>query len=109
MINCPDCKSNELYVINSRLTLSGGYIKRRLKCGCCDARFTSHEIREADLTDTNAEHFSTVLDKIRSQARVPKPFRGMVKPKPEKVFVSRSWLQRLSPCCFGSGKDTVNY
>ena len=109
MIGCPECKESRLFVIDTKLATNGKHTRRRLQCGNCDGRFTSHEIRESDLTDTNSVHFSNILNKIRSEARIPKPFRGILKPKPEKVFVSRSWLQRLSPCCFGSGKDTVNY
>jgi len=108
MINCPDCKSNELVVINSRLTLSGGYIKRRLKCGCCDARFTSHEIREVDLADSSPNHFDHVLRKIRNNARIPRVFQDAIKPRPS--VISLSFMQRvrkISPCCFSSNSGEL--
>jgi hypothetical protein len=80
-----------------------------LKCGGCDERFTSHEIREADLADTNAEHFALMLSKIRRESKgYNKP-----RPNPQKVLVGsstfRRCLRKTFPCCFSGSSNAVNY
>ncbi len=89
-----------MFVIDSRTAGHGEFIRRRLKCGECDARFTSHEIREGDLADNSVVHFSQILERIRAVPR---------ENKRKQVFVSQKWYQKILPCCFERRKDVVNH
>jgi hypothetical protein len=106
MISCPNCKKDKMAVIDSRLSGHGEYTRRRLECGGCGSRFTSHEIRESDLVDSDATHFFQVLNKIKSK---PNPRKNIRKPKEYRTLVRLRWYQRAMPCCFGTRKDVVNY
>lgn len=107
MLRCPECKADEISVIDSRVVQTGKITRRRLECGNCSARFTSHEIREADLADTTSTHFADILEKIKSESRIPKPFRKSLKPKKKEVIIAGSWFRRNCPCCFEEEKDLV--
>lgn len=40
---CPQCKTPETKVLDSRLVATANYIRRRRVCGSCQYRFTTHE------------------------------------------------------------------
>lgn len=42
-MNCPNCGSNQTFVVNSRSTKEETMIWRRRKCEDCGKRFTTHE------------------------------------------------------------------
>lgn len=111
MIHCPECEADQLRVIDTETPSKGKYTRRRLKCKVCESRFTSHEIRETDLADSSSNHFSQILNKIRSEAKIPKPFRKALRPKPKRVRVGRSWFLRClesSHCCSDVKEFFVN-
>jgi hypothetical protein len=106
MISCPNCKKDKMAVIDSRLSGHGEYTRRRLECGGCRSRFTSHEIRESDLADTNAVNFFLTLSKIQGKGG---GYKNIRKSKKNGALVRLRWYQRALPCCFGTRKGVVNY
>lgn len=50
-MNCPNCYSGNVYVIDSRQVSNGNKIRRRRKCADCDHRFNSIEFLVDHLTE----------------------------------------------------------
>jgi transcriptional repressor NrdR len=46
-VNCPQCRSEDTGVIDSRLTEEGKAVRRRRECAKCQHRFTTFERQEA--------------------------------------------------------------
>ncbi len=42
-MRCPFCGAQETKVVDSRLATDGDQVRRRRKCGACQARFTTYE------------------------------------------------------------------
>lgn len=81
MLLCPKCKSEDLYVVDSRNQKGCDYLYRRRECAICGHRFTTVEIDNDTYKDllkkqTRLQATETVVARCRSD--VQNYIRGQV-------------------------------
>lgn len=97
MLNCPNCKLDTLSTVDSRLAVRAGFVKRRLECSECGERFTSHEIREADIQSQDVIHFNQIVQRLRNH----KNTSNLAPVDPDLCIFTILFRKLYSSSCFG--------
>lgn len=104
-MRCPFCGMEDTRVVDSRLAIDGGQVRRRRECRRCRQRFTTHEVAQLSLP------MVVKSNNVRQEFREEKLRTGMMhalEKRPVATEEVDAAVMRIKEKMFALGEQEIN-